>query len=155
MRNLKILLIALVTFSCGMAAQAKITTPQIAPPQVSLVNPPAYNVLLAGKASWYSKKSPGINKHTANNELFNDMDLTCAMWGAPFNQTVKVTNRANGKSVIVRVNDRGPHFRYFRKGRVIDLTKAAFAKIASLDHGLIDVEITFVNDNPTTILAKN
>lgn len=79
-------------------------------------------------------------------EVFNDRDLTCAMWGAPFNQTVKVTNRSNGKSVIVRVNDRGPHFRYFRKGRVIDLTKAAFAKIASLDNGLIDVEVAFVTE---------
>jgi rare lipoprotein A len=156
MRNLKILLIALVTFSCGMAAQAKITTPtpQIAAPQVSSVNPTPYNMILAGKASWYSKQSPGINKHTANNEVFNDRDLTCAMWGAPFNQTVKVTNRKNGKSVIVRVNDRGPHFRYFRKGRVIDLTKAAFARIAPLDNGLIDVEVTFLNNDNPTMLAK-
>src|SRR3989338_3664924 len=144
MRNLKILTIALVTFFCGMAAQAKIPSPQATAPETRLVNPPPFNFMLAGQASWYSKKSPGINKHTANNEIFNDMDLTCAMWGAPFNQTVKVTNRANGKSVIVRVNDRGPHFRYFRKGRLIDLTKAAFNRIASLDNGLIDVEIAFL-----------
>ena len=146
MKNLKILLIALVTFSGGMAAQAKIPSPLVAAPQVSLLNPPPYNFMLAGKASWYSKQSPGINKYTANNEIFNDRDLTCAMWGAPFNQTVKVTNRSNGKSVVVRVNDRGPHFHYFRQGRVIDLTKAAFAKIASLDSGLIDVEVTLLKD---------
>ena len=145
MKNLKILLIALVTFFCGIAAQAKIPTPQ---PQITTLisSPSPYNFMLAGKASWYSKESPGINKHTANNEIFNDKNLTCAMWGAPFNQTVKVTNRLNGKSVIVRVNDRGPHYRFFRQGRVIDLTKAAFAKIASLDNGLIDVEITFVTE---------
>jgi len=146
MRNIKILLIALVTFFCGMGAQAKIPTPTVTAPQIHLVIPPLYNFRLDGKASWYSKQSPGINKYTANNEIFNDKDLTCAMWGAPFNQTVKVTNRVNGKSVIVRVNDRGPHFRYFREGRVIDLTKAAFAKIASLDNGLIDVEVTFLKD---------
>jgi len=153
MRNLKILLIALVTFFCGIAAQAKIPSSQANlsagrqnVPETRIANPPPYNFMLAGKASWYSKKSPGIKKRTANNEIFNDMDLTCAMWGAPFNQTVKVTNRKNGKSVVVRVNDRGPHFRYFRKGRVIDLSKAAFAKIASLDSGLIDVEVTFLKD---------
>lgn len=156
MRNLKILLIALVTFSCGMVAQAKIPTPQFAAPQVNSANPVPRNLILAGKASWYSKRSPGINKHTANNEIFNDKDLTCAMWGAPFNQTLKVTNRSNGKSVIVRVNDRGPHFRYFRSGRVIDLTQAAFARIAALDTGLIDVEITFLNNDHSnlTLLAK-
>lgn len=140
MKNLKIILIALVTFFCGIAAQAKITTPA--------ANLSQYNnkdsVILLGKASWYSQKSPGIKKHTANMEIFNDRNLTCAMWGAPFNQAVKVTNRANGKSVIVRVNDRGPHFRYFRKGRLIDLTKAAFNKIASPDKGLIEVEIEFL-----------
>lgn len=140
MKNLKIILIALVTFFCGIAAQAKITTPAANLPQYHSKD----SVILLGKASWYSQKSPGIKKHTANMEIFNDRNLTCAMWGAPFNQAVKVTNRANGKSVIVRVNDRGPHFRYFRKGRLIDLTKAAFNKIASPDRGLIEVEIEFL-----------
>jgi len=94
-----------------------------------------------GKASWYSKKSPGINKHTANNEIFDDTAMTAAMWDVPFNQFVKVTNLDNGKSVIVRVNDRGPHKRYVRKGRVIDLSRAAFLNISSLKKGLINIEL--------------
>ena len=63
------------------------------------------------------------------------------MWDVPFNQLVKVTNLDNGKSVIVRVNDRGPHRRFLLKGRLIDLTKYAFSRIASLEKGLIRIEL--------------
>ena len=94
-----------------------------------------------GKASWYSQRSPGIRRRTANNEIFNDRLMTCAMWGVPFGQKIKVTNKDNGKSVIVRVNDRGPHKRYVRRGRIIDLSKNAFRKIAPLKKGLINIEL--------------
>jgi rare lipoprotein A len=56
----------------------------------------------------------------------------------PFGTEVKVTNLNNGKSVTVRINDRGP----FVRGRIIDLTRAAFSQIARLDKGLAKVEIT-------------
>lgn len=97
-----------------------------------------------GKASWYSRKSPGINKRTANNEIFNDQDLTCAIWGVEFNRYIRVTNLDNGKSVIVRVNDRGPHKRYVKKGRVIDLTLESFSRLGVPKAGLINVEIEFL-----------
>jgi len=96
---------------------------------------------LYGKASWYSRYSPGINKRTANNERFNDQDMTCAIWGVGFGREVRVTNIENGKSVVVRVNDRGPHQRLILEGRVIDLTKSAFRKIAPTRQGLVDVKI--------------
>ena len=101
-------------------------------------------IVKTGQASWYSHRSPGIRRHTANNEIFDDNTLTAAMWGVPFNQMVKVTNKATGKSVIVRINDRGPHRRYVKKGRVIDLSKKAFTEISSLRKGLIEVEIEFL-----------
>lgn len=94
-----------------------------------------------GKASWYSHQSPGINKHTANNEIFDDQDMTCAIWGVGFNKEIRVTNLTNGKSIIVRVNDRGPHQRLVAEGRIIDLTKSAFRQIAPTRQGLIDVKI--------------
>lgn len=97
-----------------------------------------------GKASWYSEKSPGVRKNTANNEIFNDNEMTCAIWGVRFNKKIKVTNLANGKSLIVRVNDRGPHERYVRKGRIIDLTKAAFERLGSSKDGLMDVRLEFL-----------
>lgn len=97
-----------------------------------------------GLASWYSRKSPGIKKHTASNEVFDDRAMTCAIWGVPFDQKVKVTNLENGRSVILRVNDRGPHTRYVRKGRIIDLTKTAFHQIADTKKGLIKVSVEFL-----------
>jgi len=97
-----------------------------------------------GMASWYSKTDPGILKHTANMEIFDDTELTAAMWDVPFNQKIKVTNLENGQSVVVRINDRGPHRRLVRQGRIIDLSKRAFLNIASLDKGLIDIQLEFL-----------
>ena len=94
-----------------------------------------------GKAAWYSKKDPGICLYTANHETFNDQAMTCAILDVPFNQMVRVTNLANGKAIVVRVNDRGPNMRLARKGRTVDLTNKAFSKIASLKDGLIKVRL--------------
>lgn len=102
---------------------------------------PSETVAQIGQASWYSEQDPGINRHTANNEVFDDSGLTAAMWEVPFNQLVKVTNLENGKSVIVRINDRGPHRRFVAQGRIIDLTKQAFSEIALLERGLIHIKL--------------
>jgi len=102
---------------------------------------PSPRLIMRGKASWYSQKSPGINKRTANNEIFNDQELTCAMWGMSFNRLIRVKNLSNGKSIIVRVNDRGPHLRYLLRGRIIDLTLEAFSRLELPKNGLINVEI--------------
>ncbi|MCX5692832.1 MAG: septal ring lytic transglycosylase RlpA family protein [Candidatus Omnitrophica bacterium] len=96
------------------------------------------SIVIKGKASWYSQKDPGILLTTANMETFNDSQLTCAMWDLPFNTILKVTNMENDKSVIVRVNDRGPAKRL---NRAIDLTKTAFSKIADLEKGLAEVSV--------------
>lgn len=139
MSKRKIILMTLLAFSSGMFTHSQL----YARPQQITVDPLPQNVSM-GKASWYSKKSPGIRKRTANNEVFDDQAYTAAMWGVPFNQRIKVTNLDNGKSVVVRVNDRGPHKRYVRRGRVIDLSKQAFADIASLKRGLIKVQLEFM-----------
>ena len=73
----------------------------------------------SGAASWYG---PGFHgKRTANGERFNTNDLTAAHKTLPFGTKVQVTNERTGKSVVVRINDRGP----YAHGRVIDLSKAA------------------------------
>lgn len=94
-----------------------------------------------GVASWYSRNDRGVKKTTANMERFSDKKHTCAAWDLPFNSFVRVTNLMNGKSVVVRVNDRGPAKHLVRKGRIIDLTKAAFLKIADPGDGLIPIKI--------------
>lgn len=72
---------------------------------------------------------------TANGETFNPDTLTAAPKTLPFNTKVRVTNPASGKSVVVRINDRGP----FVGGRCLDLSRAAFAAIASTDLGELTV----------------
>ena len=91
-----------------------------------------------GVASYYGKGFQ--NKKTASGERFNLHSLTAAHRSLPFGTKVVVKNIRNGKTVKVRINDRGP----FVKGRIIDLSKAAFSQIASLDEGLARVEITII-----------
>lgn len=91
-----------------------------------------------GIASWYSETDHNINSHTASGERFNDQEPTCATWDYPFHEKLLVINTLNGKWAVCRVNDRGPGKRLRRS---IDLTKATFKKIASLNRGLIYVAI--------------
>ena len=91
-----------------------------------------------GLASYYGKGFQ--NKKTASGERFNLHSLTAAHKSLPFGTKVVVKNVRNGKTVKVRINDRGP----FVKGRIIDLSRAAFSQIASLDEGLARVEIRIV-----------
>src|SRR3954451_18157751 len=80
-----------------------------------------------GAASWYG---PGFHsKSTANGETFNTHDLTAAHKTLPFDTKVRVTNEKTGKSVVVRINDRGP----YAHGRVIDLSKAAAEAVGLSD----------------------
>ena len=138
MRKNKIIVLALIAFSGGMFSHSQLYA-RVQPPVAEF--PLQMRSIQFGKASWYSRQSPGINKRTANNEIFNDQALTAAMWNVPFQQLIKVTNLDNGKSVIVRVNDRGPHRRFVRRGRVIDLSRQAFVQIASPRKGLINVQL--------------
>lgn len=91
-----------------------------------------------GMASYYASKFQ--NRKTASGELLNNNSMTAAHKTLPFGTVVIVRNLNNGKSVKVRINDRGP----FIKGRIIDLTKTAFSQIANLDKGVAKVEIRVV-----------
>lgn len=105
-----------------------------------------------GQASYYGRAWNG--RKTACGEIFNTDSLTCAHKTLPFGTMLKVTNKKNGKSVIVRVTDRGPYI----KGRIIDLTLAAAKQIDMVHSGVVPVEIAQVflpngmtnpsNDNP-------
>ena len=93
----------------------------------------ARRYVATGPASWYGTKFHG--QATANGEAYDLYGMTAAHKTLPFNTKVRVTNPANGKSVTVRINDRGP----FIDGRCIDLSRAAFAAIASVDVGALTV----------------
>ncbi|WP_206668554.1 septal ring lytic transglycosylase RlpA family protein [Pseudomonas saliphila] len=89
----------------------------------------------SGQASFYADKFQG--RTTASGERYKHGVSTAAHRKLPFGSRVRVTNTGNGKSVVVKINDRGP----FVRGRVIDLSKSAFARIGSTSAGLLDVKI--------------
>jgi len=92
-----------------------------------------------GKASYYSRHFHG--KKTASGEFFNLNHFTAAHRSLAFGTSVRVINLANGKDVVVRINDRGP----FRKGRIIDVSPAAAKKIGLLSTGTANVRIEAYN----------
>jgi rare lipoprotein A len=92
-----------------------------------------------GIATYYSDKFQG--KRTANGEHYNKNELTAAHPSLPFNTRIKVTNINTKKSVVVRINDRGPHI----KGRALDMSRAAAAKIGLISKGKAKVKIEVLN----------
>ena len=88
-----------------------------------------------GDASWYGPDFQG--KPTADGETFNMYDLTAAHRRLPFGSVVRVTNRVNGLSVDVRINDRGP----YEDGRIIDVSSAAADILQMKKTGTVPVEI--------------
>ncbi|MEU5780035.1 septal ring lytic transglycosylase RlpA family protein [Micromonospora lupini] len=118
--------------SAQAASRGKARTEAPKPRPTAKKTTPAAKVLESGScgASFYSD-----GQLTANGESFNPNELTAAHKTLPFNTRVRVTNPSSGKSVIVRINDRGP----FIDGRCLDLSRAAFATIASTDVGALTV----------------
>jgi rare lipoprotein A len=92
-------------------------------------------IMETGQASWYGSRHHG--KRTASGEVFNQEKFTAAHRTLPWGSKVKVTNLANGKSVEVRINDRGP----FSKGRIIDLSRAAARSLGMVEQGITTVRI--------------
>ena len=96
-----------------------------------------------GEASYYHPKFQG--RETSNGEEYNQTDFTAAHRTLPFNSIIHVTNKQNNKSVVVRINDRGP----FKKSRIIDLTRSAAKKLDMIPFGVVPVKI-----QPLTYLDK-
>ena len=92
-----------------------------------------------GVAGWYHAAFEG--RQTANGERFSNDAMTCAHLTYPFGTRLRVTNVRNGKSVVVRVNDRGP----FHRSRHIDLTKRAAAELGFMHQGLTTVTMEPLN----------
>jgi len=95
-----------------------------------------------GKASYYGKKFHG--RKTASGEIYNMYALTAAHRSLPFGTVCRVTNQSNKKSVIVRINDRGP----FVHGRILDLSFKAADVLAGLNQGIIPVKIEILKWGP-------
>ena len=101
-----------------------------------------------GKATFYSKKATG--SRTANGERLHHDSLTCAHRTYPFGTMLRVYNPVNGKSVIVRVTDRGP----FIRGRIIDLSWRAAKELDIISAGVAMVIASLILKESTLILAN-
>ena len=87
------------------------------------------------KASWYGPKFHG--RITANGELFDQMALTAAHKKLKFGTLLRITNPKNNKSVVVRINDRGPYI----AGRQLDLSKAAALELGMIEKGVLKLKV--------------
>jgi rare lipoprotein A len=96
---------------------------------------PSGGLVQEGKASWYGREQHG--KLTANGERFNMHALTAAHRTLRMNTQVRVTNLRNGRSVVVRINDRGPYGR----GRIIDVSQAAALQLDMIGSGVVPARV--------------
>lgn len=101
-----------------------------------LNSPKGYDKI--GRASWYGKAFHG--RRTSSRERYNMFGMTAASTSLPIQSYVKVTNLYNGRSVIVKINDRGP----FKSSRIIDLSYAAAKKLGYTNKGTALVRVTAV-----------
>ncbi|MEN9469040.1 MAG: RplA [Verrucomicrobiota bacterium] len=95
-----------------------------------------------GIASWYGGR--WIGRLTANGETYRQGDVTAAHKKLPFHTPVRVTDLKTGKSVVVRINNRGPYVR----GRIIDLSVVAAKQLGTYDRGLAKVQIQALREIP-------
>ena len=96
---------------------------------------------MEGLASWYGGRDGFEGKPTASGEIYDSSQLTAAHRELPFGTVVEVTNTQNGRTVRVRINDRGP----FIQGRIIDLSRAAAEEIGLLGPGIGEVRLEIVS----------
>jgi len=125
---------------------AKVPSPETkqAPPIARIPAPSQPTMMETGLASWYGPKFHG--KLTASGEVFQQEKFTAAHPTLPWGSRVKVTNLDNGKSVDVRINDRGP----FGQGRIIDVSRAAARALGMVGRGITTVQLEWLSDSEKT-----
>lgn len=127
----RLVLTAILVLLAGCASPPPAATPHAA-------STPVYRA--DGQASWYGQRHHG--RRTASGERFDQHALTAAHRSLPFGSRVKVTHLRSQRSVVVRINDRGPYGR----GRIIDLSRAAAERLGMLRSGVAPVRVERIAD---------
>ncbi len=127
----RLVLTAILVLLAGCASPPPAATPPAA-------GTPVYRA--EGQASWYGQRHHG--RRTASGERFDQHALTAAHRSLPFGSRVKVTHLRSQRSVVVRINDRGPYGR----GRIIDLSRAAAERLGMLRSGVAPVRVERIAD---------
>jgi rare lipoprotein A len=140
-----LILAALIATGCATARVSEPpSTARMTAPRPPASRPPAPRPdapAQTGEASWYGPQHHG--KRTASGEVYDMNKLTAAHRTLPLGTRVRVTNIENGRSVDVRINDRGP----FVDGRVIDLSRAAAERLGALGEGVVRVSLKVISDS--------
>lgn len=123
---------------CAICAVSLSVLVSCASPQSHMESEVQVTKTIYGAASWYGPKFQG--RRTASGEKFDKENLTAAHPTLPFDTLVRVTNEANGKSVVVRINDRGP----FSGKRIIDLSQRAAQVIGMMKTGVGSVKLDVI-----------
>jgi rare lipoprotein A len=142
MNHLRIILFALISISLASCGVTSRTTGSSASPSKTVKKDRSVrtvNAIETGEASWYGPDFHG--RKTANGETYDMDGLTAAHRTLPFNTKVLVENLDNGKTVEVRINDRGP----FAKDRIIDLSRGAARQVDMIGPGTARVRIYLMN----------
>ena len=119
----------------GAGAGLALTRPILPSEQPRLYPGRVPSFLQVGVASWYGDRFK--RRPTASGEPFDPRDITAAHRTLPLGTMARVTNLANGRSILVRINDRGP----YAQGRVIDLSRSAAAQLGMKQDGVAQVRI--------------
>lgn len=148
--SVRIIIVVTTVLLLSCSSSPRFTKDRFAEPKVSQSKPPGKNSsgkpsTSEGLASYYAHEFHG--KKTANGETFDMHKLTAAHRSYPFDTKVRVTNLDNGKSVIVRVNDRGP----FKLERIMDLSLGAAEALDMMKSGTARVRLEVVEWGPDEI----
>ncbi len=137
-RGLWALAVAAIISGCGTTVQSPAYYPPVTSRPAAAAPSGASHIV---RASWYG---PGFDgRRTSSGEVFNEHSLTAASKTLPLGSRVRVTNLSTGRSVVVKVNDRGP----FVRGRSLDLSEAAARRIGVVHAGVAKVKVTRLNAN--------
>lgn len=128
------LALAVALVACGGAQEPK-PKAKAPRPRAAAVQPGAVQL---GKASWYGGKWHG--GPTASGERYDKRSLTAAHRTLPMNTRVRVTNTRNGRSVVLRINNRGP----YTKGRIIDVSERAAEQLGMVKAGVVPVRVEVI-----------
>ena len=126
MRLLGLLAVVAIVFAAGRSAASDTST-----------------AIQFGLASWYG---PGFHgEETASGEIFDQREMVAAHRTLPLGSVIRVTNLENGRHVTLRVIDRGPYGRNFRKGTIVDVSRGAARNLGFIRRGLVRVRLEVMN----------
>lgn len=142
MNKLKLCIVFCISLALGFGCSnsVRFTSDFLPKSKVHKTNIAPVGKVFYGRASYYGAKFHG--RLTSNGETFDMTKMTCAHRYLPFNTELKVTNLRNNRSVVVRVNDRGP----FKAARILDLSKGAAEELDMLEEGVADVKIEVIGE---------